>query len=246
MCREVGIKMRVVAANDHEGNGVVEPGNRILRNFFRKVRSTDKISSVSEILSAATFGKNTNKGAKLASSFELMYVRKPPILNSLKYESPVITIEQHVQQRSKLRLQKMLNSAVHRLPDIRSDDFVLFWRDGSRWLSPAIVVPVDVNFVTINHDGILRTSSLTRVMRVQPPLPQTLSEDELDDELKELNEADTILSSDGQEPNSTESKKSNDSNISELQKSASKEGVITRLKSKAMKKDFHGLQSHQP
>ena len=114
-------------------NGSEESANPTLRNLFRKIRSADNISSFSAVLSAAAAcGKNVSKGGKLAYSFESMYSRKPFFLSNVIDKSSVVTIEQFIQQRSKLIIQKMLNSAVRKLPDIRVSDFVLFWRDNSR------------------------------------------------------------------------------------------------------------------
>eukprot|EP00171_Calliarthron_tuberculosum_P005577 IDg5577t1 len=73
MCDEIGAKFVPSAANDHEANGAIESANRILKNYFRRIRAIDQRSTVSEVLSEAVYGKNICKGKKLASSFELLY-----------------------------------------------------------------------------------------------------------------------------------------------------------------------------
>ena len=113
MCDEYGIIFNAVAANDHEANGLIERGNRTLRNFFRRIRADKPKSNVSEILAEATFGKNICKGEKLASSFELLYGRKPHIMGEIELlsKSP-ISIADHVKDVTRRRLNTMLRKNI--------------------------------------------------------------------------------------------------------------------------------------
>lgn len=112
-----------------------------------------------------------------------MYLRKPPILLGILDSSELITIAKHFQQRAKLELQKMLNTATRNLPNIKVGDFVLFWRDNARWLVPAEVTEISDSVLTILHNGRTKTSSLNRVLLVMHPLPLSLSDGEYNENL---------------------------------------------------------------
>ncbi len=72
MCESIDIDMKPAAANDHEGNGTIESANATLRNYFNRIRAANKKATVADVLAEATYGKNINKGGKLASSYELL------------------------------------------------------------------------------------------------------------------------------------------------------------------------------
>ncbi len=94
MCNDISARFVPLAANDHEANGTVERANRTLRNFFRRIRAENQKSAVADILSEATYGKNICIGSKIASSFELLYGRKPRIMDQPR--SPAVTVDDHV------------------------------------------------------------------------------------------------------------------------------------------------------
>lgn len=76
-----------------------------------------------DILSGSVYRKHIAKGGKLASSFEIIYGRKPPISVSVNYRSPVVTFEAHNNQYAKIQLQRMMNLSVRRLPHVNEGDF---------------------------------------------------------------------------------------------------------------------------
>ena len=160
-----------IAANDHEANGQVERGNRTLRSFFRRVRSEMPQASVSEILSGALFGKNICKGQKIASSFELLYQRKPRTIGELELISDTpVSISEHIRDATNRRLSTMIRKQARFSPKIKPGDYVFFWRDGKRWMGPGKVVKIEGNLVTLVHDERTKTSSLNRVRKTQPPI----------------------------------------------------------------------------
>jgi len=81
-CKQIGCKLTPIAANDHQANGAIEGANRILKAYFRRVRSADRKSSISTLLAEATYGKNICVGSKGASAFQLIYGRSPTIMIS--------------------------------------------------------------------------------------------------------------------------------------------------------------------
>ena len=109
MCNELRIKLTPVAFNDHEANGSIESANRDLRHIYLRLRSENSTPSLSCILSESTCGKNMTKGNKLASSFEILYGRYPPILTNVPDKRPIVTLDQHKAHISKTRIQKCLN-----------------------------------------------------------------------------------------------------------------------------------------
>eukprot|EP00171_Calliarthron_tuberculosum_P018277 IDg18277t1 len=166
LCELIGAEFIPIAANDHEANGSIESANRTLRSYCRRLRSEDQKSSLADIVNEATFGKNIAKGSKLASSFELMYGKKPRIYD--KYDdinaSP-ITIEQNNRRTAQKRMNEMLRSNVRSYDDIKIGDHVYYWRDQHRWIGPALVVERNDTTVTVMHNKKLKTSSLNRVLK---------------------------------------------------------------------------------
>lgn len=65
-CTDVGIRLIPVAANSHESNGAIERANRTLRSFFDRLRLCDQKGLTADIASEAIFGKNINRGNRVA------------------------------------------------------------------------------------------------------------------------------------------------------------------------------------
>lgn len=61
-CERNDIDLVELAANDHEENNIVERANHTLRIFFRRFRSEKQNSSITDIISEATYAKNICKG----------------------------------------------------------------------------------------------------------------------------------------------------------------------------------------
>lgn len=164
-CSENGITLAEHAANDHEANGTVERANRTLKSFFRRIRSDKPKSSVSEILREATYAKNICKGSKLASSFELLYCQKPRIIAEHDVvRETAITLDEHVADVAKKRVNDMVNSKPRKLPTISVGDYAFFWRDDKRWIGPGKVVHVGNVVVKIVYGEKTWTSSRNRLV----------------------------------------------------------------------------------
>ena len=110
-----------------------------------------------------------NKESKLASSFELLYAHKPPIMGGIEDSTPVVSLDQHVEQRSRSRLHKMTRLGTRHQSCISIGDYVFFWREKSKWLGPSKVIRIDDNVVTVLNNGLPRSTSLNRVMPTQKP-----------------------------------------------------------------------------
>lgn len=76
-CEEHDIHFISVAADHHEGNAHVERPNRSLRSYLDRLVRTEPRASLVDIVAAATFFKNTLRGHKKSSAFELLYNRVP-------------------------------------------------------------------------------------------------------------------------------------------------------------------------
>lgn len=66
-----------------------------------------------------------------------MYAKKPTILQNVQSETPVVTIEEHVKDKSRRNIRYALRS------NQRIADYAYFYRDKDRWLRPAKVVKID-------------------------------------------------------------------------------------------------------
>lgn len=92
MWQEIVAELACVAASYHEANGVIECSNRTLRSFYHRISAVDAKSSVADVLSEASFEKNIYKESKLDSSYELIYSRKPRIIDYYQVSWPAVTI----------------------------------------------------------------------------------------------------------------------------------------------------------
>lgn len=88
--------MEPSAAEDHESNGAIESANAALRIFVNRISSMNKKSPIANILAEATYGKSIYNGSKLASSFELLYSMKPPIMGNIKDRTRIVTLAENV------------------------------------------------------------------------------------------------------------------------------------------------------
>lgn len=61
-CENLGIKLPPISTNDYEANGSIASSNRVLRMFYRRLRSDNRKGTLSDIFAEATFGKNINEG----------------------------------------------------------------------------------------------------------------------------------------------------------------------------------------
>ncbi len=171
MFTAMGIEFVPIAANDHEANGTMESANRVLRNFVRCERSCKAEADIAAILEEAVYGKNMCKGSKLASYFELLYSRRPRVMNGVEVRSsPAITIEEHVKDVAKRGLQRMQTENTRDTPKVQKGDWVYFWRDLHRWIGPARVVGVQDSVITLVHDELTKNSSLNYVQKTVPPV----------------------------------------------------------------------------
>jgi len=170
-CKENGIDLVELAANDHEANGMVERANRTLRSFFRRIQSASPKRSVSSILPEATYAKNICKGSKLTSSFQLLYGQHPRIMADIDVSKlDTVTLEAHVESVAKSKLMKMIDTKPVSAPDIKVGDYVNFWRDRERWIGPAQVVEVGDNIVKFVYGEKTMTSSFNRVQKTEEPV----------------------------------------------------------------------------
>ncbi len=136
MCGEVCAEFIPEAANDHEANGSVERANQTLRNFFRRVRAGDQKAPVEDILSQATYAENICAGTEAASSFKLLYGRKPRILDKNPHGS---------RRRRRRTRQKGRQSRLE-------------WH-------AALERPIFDHVVTPVHGQVTKTSSLNRIQK---------------------------------------------------------------------------------
>lgn len=163
-----GTQIVPVAANDHEANGLIENSNKTLRQFCDRLQISDKRSTSESIISEALFGKNILKGAKVGSTFQLLYGRHPHLLKELdEILPPPATVQENTRKVARHSLRKMLRTPHFETPHFSFGDKVAIWRDGSGWLAPARVTCVTPIFVEFEHNKRLRTSGLNRTRLVE-------------------------------------------------------------------------------
>jgi len=117
-----------------------------------------------------------------------MYGRKPIILAGMADQSRVITLEEHIQDKSKRNIQKLLRHQTRPTYDFKVGEYVFFWRDKLRYVGPAKITSISGTVVNLTHNGYTKTSSLNRLRRTIPPLdtPFIDLEDEEDEEIPNI------------------------------------------------------------
>lgn len=136
----------------------------------------------------AAYGKNNMRGAKLASAFQLMYLRTPLLSGKQSPQTrslPSVRDNNAVTVRRKI--SDMLRSQTRRTPTINVGDEVCFWRDGLDWLGPATTVPVGEHSISILHNGNLKSASSNRVRKIEAPPDSSSCEKEAESPVETSN-----------------------------------------------------------
>ena len=184
-CTGEKIELCIIATEAHGQQGAIENGNKIIRTLFNKIRSASPNDSVELIAAQACYGKNISFGSKLASSFELMYGRKPNILLESSSTLPSALMEAFFSRIARQRLKKAIKSAPRYYDDINPGDFVKFYREKVGWLGPALVVGVNRNVVKVLHNERTKTCALASARKVDPPLEYFVNDFEEDEIMTE-------------------------------------------------------------
>lgn len=180
-CSSKDIRFVSVAANHHEGNAIVERANRSIREHLRKLALAEPRTSLVDLVSAATFHKNTTRGHNRASSFELLYNRVPrlsTICNPTQHGSA----EGNIAEARRRQVQAGLHANIRTSPSVSVGEEVFFWRDNQGWIGPGSVRSKNGNLLEIMHNGIVKTADIHRV-RTAPttrciPTAESCEEDE--------------------------------------------------------------------
>lgn len=177
LCDENRILLIPTPAHAHECNGAIERANRTVRSRFDRLRVCDQRAPASELVQEAVFGKNTNRGNRLASSFEIIFSRSPRLSGlDLPFPSSIPTMQEYNAHIARRKIRSMLRSNVrdHDIPDV--GDRVYIWRDDSGWIGPASVLKKDDYGVEVSHNGRTKSASMNRVRRLgavgQEPISQ--------------------------------------------------------------------------
>lgn len=165
-CMSLDIQFAPVAANHHEGNALVERANRSIREHVNRIALAEPRQSLVQLVSAATYHKNTTRGHNKASSFELLYGRSPR-LSSVCNPSQHGIIDGNIKDRRRRQLQAALHSNIRKSSSVQVGDSVFFWRDQRGWVGPGLVVDHRGSTVMIEHGGMIKSADAHRV-RVAP------------------------------------------------------------------------------
>ena len=152
--------------NTHESKGTIERANRTLRQFFDRIRAYDKRSTIDMILAEATYGKNISIGSKTASSYELLFSKKPKISKEIDCQTgEIMTIDDENRHKTLRRLQNMLRSNVRTPQKFSIGQNVYFWRDNCGRNGPEIITELNEHYAIIVHNGKRITSSYNRIRK---------------------------------------------------------------------------------
>lgn len=153
-CLTEGIELIITPAHSHQSNGLIERENRILRDYFKKQRAVDKRSPVDDLVQAAAYGRNVNRGAYLASPFEFLYRRAPRLSSSTPpIRSVIPTLTANNEHVIKKRIGLMCRSNIRKHPEAHVGEEFYFWRDNVGWCGPAVVIALSSHEVTVIHNG---------------------------------------------------------------------------------------------
>lgn len=209
-CSLFDIKLITIAANYHEANSIVERANRTIRNHFNRLRYAEPRSSLVDLVAAATFHKNTSRGNKNASSFELLYEHIPRLSTVCNPETHG-TIEDNVAHVRQRQLKAGLKANIRKSHPFCVGEAVYFWRDQHGWVGPGIITKINDYDVYIAHNGVVKTADRFRLRPAsQDGGPNNASIDDDDDtrppdqEEVELPTRSTAADGENQEPPSAQ------------------------------------------
>jgi len=181
-CHSINTEFVDIAANHHEGNGVIERANRTVRMYFDRIRLADKKSTVHDCVQRATYAKNICRGQDSISPYERLYGRMPHLFKDLPVAAETLPKpelgDQSLPVESRRRVQAALKSQV-RCPDRPTvGQSVFFWRDGKKWLGPATVTKVNKHNAILNHNGYSKTADFSRIRAAPNVMASTTPEPE--------------------------------------------------------------------
>lgn len=169
-CQGAGTELLLVASNDHEAYGLIKNANRTIRSLFNRLRICDIRNSPDLSVPEALYGNNILMGWKQASAFELLYGRRPRLVEELHEQLPEpISIEEHTHQVVRRWVSKMLCSPVHKTDNISLGDIVAIYRNASGWLAPGQVTKVTQYYYDVIHNGHMKTSGVNRICLISSP-----------------------------------------------------------------------------
>lgn len=167
-CHSIGAEFISVAANHHEGNGMIERGNRTIRMYFDRIRLAHKKETVHHSVERATYAKNICRSQDSVSFFERLYGRTPHVFKDLPAFTENLNRSGIANESSPLesrrRVQASLKSHIRCPEPPTVGQSVFFWRDGKKWLGPATVVKVNKCNAILNHNGRSNTADFSRII----------------------------------------------------------------------------------
>lgn len=111
----------------------------------------------------ATFTKNILLGSQKASSFELLYKRRPPLLPFIDRRlPPPITISRNAEETARPRINSVLRGHVHTPDPTNLGDSIAIWKDGSGWLFFGRVTEVAPYYYEVVQYGRNKSSVINR------------------------------------------------------------------------------------
>jgi hypothetical protein len=127
--------------------------------FFMKIRLSEPQLNLAQVVENAVFGKNCCTGSKGATSYEL-WLEKLPRSNEMVL--PIRAAFSAKQARAKVF--RALKSGYRDHIEVRTGQYVRFFRDKKGWSTPCLVVSVDKNMITVVHNNTHKTAGRTSVV----------------------------------------------------------------------------------
>lgn len=167
-CVENDILLVPVPAHAHQSNGAIERANRSLRSRFDRLVLLNSRAPTADLVQEAAFGKNINRGAKLASSYELLFNRSPHLPGlDVQPQGRLASVRENNAHLTRRRIHKMLRSTIRNPRTVGVNDDVYIWRDNEGWIGPARVTKVNLHDIEVSHNGSTKSSSMNRVRSLE-------------------------------------------------------------------------------
>ncbi len=200
VCSELDIKIHTTGASSPWQNGLVEKNHALVDNILQQVLNDYQELDLETALAWSCYAKNILTNVYGFSPYELVFGRKPNVIDILEAPPTAHEIRTHckvfednmnamtaakaafVKAQNCEKLKLALRSKIRTVDHIyQQGDWVYYRRTrDERWMGPGKVMWQDGKVIMVRHGGYCTRVSANRLLPVKPELRQKIEAGEID------------------------------------------------------------------
>lgn len=157
LCLALSIRFVAVAPKNHESSAIVERANQSIRGRVSRLSLAEPRLTLVDLVTTATFHKNTLRGHDSSSSFELLYNRLLRLFTVCNPETHG-SAEDNATEARWCQLRASPGAKTRACPSLNVGDSVYFWQDGKAWVRTAVVQEERNIVALLEHNGAIETA----------------------------------------------------------------------------------------